>query len=66
MNGAEAAKLDVKGEKYVDFDEESDCWGVFGSESGFCYSLHCDMSEAYAEALRSKDADSERKSIALG
>jgi hypothetical protein len=24
-------------EKYVEYDEEYECWGVFGSESGFCY-----------------------------
>lgn len=23
--------------RYVDFDEEFDCWAVFGSRSGFCY-----------------------------
>ena len=36
-------------EKFIDFDEESNCWGIFGVESGFCYSLH--WSEANAEEM---------------
>lgn len=25
-------------ERWVDFDEHTNCYGVFGVESGFCYS----------------------------
>lgn len=32
-------------------DEDTDCHGVFGVESGFCYSLHCSY-EAAKKALR--------------
>lgn len=51
MNGAEAEKLDAKGYKYVDFDEESACYGIFGSESGFCYESYMDEHDANS-ALR--------------
>lgn len=27
-------------EKWVDYDDETACWGIFGTDSGFCYSLH--------------------------
>jgi len=41
-------KLEAKAgeERYVDFDEDTDCHGVFGTESGFCYSLHADEGSA--------------------
>ncbi len=29
----------VREEKYVDYDEDTACWGVFGTESGYCYNL---------------------------
>jgi hypothetical protein len=29
-----------KGSYFVDFDSETNMWGVFGTESGFCYTLH--------------------------
>lgn len=45
MNKAEATQLD-RGSVWVDFDEDSSCWGVFGTESGFCYSLHADEESA--------------------
>lgn len=33
-----AALKPIPGEDtYVDYDEEFDCWGLFGSKSGFCY-----------------------------
>ena len=35
-------KPKFKEEKWVDYDEDSACWGVFGVDSGFCYSLHLD------------------------
>lgn len=38
MNKYDAAQLD-NNEFYVDYDVESDCWGVFGESSGFCYAL---------------------------
>ena len=39
-------------EKWVDFDESTQCWGVFGLDSGFCYSLH------YTEATALKQLNS--------
>jgi hypothetical protein len=33
-------------QKWVDFDESTNCWGVFGVDSGFCYSTHSSESEA--------------------
>jgi hypothetical protein len=47
MNGHEAAKLD-KGSKYVDFDADSEMYGIFGTESGFCYRLYTSQEEAEA------------------
>jgi hypothetical protein len=32
--------------RYVDFDDDSGCYGVFGEESGFCYGLHFSESDA--------------------
>jgi hypothetical protein len=45
MNRKEAYKLD-EGSAWVDYDEDSACWGVFGTESAFCYSLHAGVDEA--------------------
>ena len=45
MNRGRAVKLD-KGSKYVSFDEETDCYGIFGTESGFCYALYASRDEA--------------------
>ena len=45
MNGYEARKLD-KGEMYVDLDEDTDLWCVFGSESGFAYQAFSTEEEA--------------------
>lgn len=39
MNRTEAESMD-HGSRYVDFDEETQMWGIFGTESGFCYTLH--------------------------
>lgn len=35
-----------KEDKYVDFDEETACYGIFGTESGFCYGLYFSEEEA--------------------
>ena len=32
--------------KWVDFDEDSNCWGIFGLDSGHCYQLCYSESEA--------------------
>jgi hypothetical protein len=31
---------------YVEYDEDSGCWGIFGSESGHCYELYSSELEA--------------------
>ena len=36
-------------ERYIDFDEDSECYGIFGVDSGFCYGL-------YASERMAKDA----------
>ena len=56
MTGAEAEKLDAKGCKYVDFDEVSGYYGIFGSESAFCYESYADEHDAKS-ALRRIEAD---------
>ena len=36
----------VPGEdRYVDFDEEFQLWGLFGADSGFCYRMSDDKEE---------------------
>jgi len=45
-----ALALDTKGSFYADLDEDSGFWGVFGTESGFCYRLVSDESAAKVEA----------------
>ena len=49
MNKTEATKLD-QGSVWIDKDEDSDCWGVFGTESAFCYSLHASEEDANRKA----------------
>jgi len=46
MTKTKALRLDKKGSFYADLDEESDCYGVFGSESTFCYELVADKQTA--------------------
>lgn len=45
MNGREAHKIDC-GSYYVDFDEDTNAWCVFGSESGFAYANFVDKEDA--------------------
>ena len=37
MNRLQAIEKDKKGNFYEEFDDDSGMWGVFGTESGFCY-----------------------------
>lgn len=37
---------------FVAFDDDFGCYGLFGTESGFCYALYCDLSEADQEMNR--------------
>ena len=30
-------------ETYLEYDEEFECWAVFGAESGFCYEQPFDL-----------------------
>ena len=47
MTRNKAVKKDKgKGWFYAEYDEESGMYGVFGSESGFCYSTHADYTSA--------------------
>jgi hypothetical protein len=47
VNRTEAYQKDRIGDFYVDDDEVTGCWGVFGSETGFCYGTFVDTPEAY-------------------
>ena len=46
MTKQEAILLDKNGDLWIDLDKESNCYGVFGTESGFCYSLSADKTDA--------------------
>lgn len=52
MSNIEYADLDpIVGElKYVDWEPETGGWGVFGTESGFCYSVHERPEDAESKA----------------
>ena len=45
MTRTQAERID-QGSKFVDYEEETNSWGVFGTESGFCYSVHTSKDEA--------------------
>ena len=45
INWKEAEKLD-QGKLYVDYDTHTECWGVFGDLSEFCYVLVGDRETA--------------------
>lgn len=44
MTRTKAYKMDT--DFIADLDDASNCYGVFGNNSGFCYTLVCDESEA--------------------
>ena len=48
MNGTEATQMDKGGEFYA--EETCGMWGVFGTESGFCYATYMDEQEATERA----------------
>jgi len=54
MNRDEAAQMDKSGEFYAEeifyAEEASSIWGVFGTESGFCYETYMDEQEATERA----------------
>jgi hypothetical protein len=50
MNFKEALKLDRGLDAYVDYDNETQMYGVFGCKSNFCYSLHTDYNQALLSA----------------
>jgi len=58
MNKREAKKLD-ENQFYVDYDAETDCWGVFGELSEFCYALFGDKDSA--DRWQKKNQVSENK-----
>lgn len=43
-----------KEQKWVDFDDDTACWGLFGLDSGFCYGLYA----TEAEAVKALERDS--------
>lgn len=59
MTSREALEQDKKGEFYADpaYDgDESGDWGVFGTESGFCYSTWSSKEEAEQAARKKGNA----------
>jgi len=52
MNKYKAVKMDKKGELYVEYDSEIEAFGVFGTESGFCYASFTSKKEADAYLIR--------------
>jgi hypothetical protein len=47
----------IPGEQvYVDYDDEHEMWGVFGEESGHCYTSRSSEEEASTEARLHNDA----------
>ena len=49
MTRDEAHQID-QGSVYSDLDDKTDCYGVFGTESGFCYELYSTEQEAQERA----------------
>lgn len=33
-------------EQYVEYDEDTSCYGIFGADSGFCYEFYTTEEEA--------------------
>jgi fluoride ion exporter CrcB/FEX len=52
-NSLDAEKLD-KGSKWADYDIHTGLFGVFGTESGFCYDLCFSLEEAEEKAREKK------------
>lgn len=52
-----AEKLDATGCKFVDYDEISGCYGIFGSESGFCYESYSDEHDAKSALRRIEELE---------
>ena len=44
-------------QQWVDYDEETESWGVFGLSSGHCYSTHSTEEQAEASLDKQKIAD---------
>jgi hypothetical protein len=40
-----------KEEKYVEYDNEYEVWGIFGVDSGFCYATYSSEEEANRDIL---------------
>ena len=57
MTRLDALKLDNNGSFYTDYDEDSACYGVFGTESGFCYALETEdnIAEEIANKMNEKE-----------
>ena len=51
LSANEAKKQDKK-DYYVDKDEDSGMWGVFGGVTGFCYSTYADKGDAEKEVRK--------------
>ncbi len=58
MDGWQASKIDT--DYYADYDDTTESWGVFGNNSGFCYSNPSNEIEAmyHVKIMREKNNDS--------
>lgn len=52
LTAYQAILLDKIGVFYYDWDEEIQMYGIFGSESGFCYHTFTNLEEAKTETKR--------------
>lgn len=43
-------------QKWVDYDEETESWGVFGVDSGHCYSTHSTEDQAEESLYQAEEA----------
>jgi hypothetical protein len=57
LNGWEAQKIDC-GSVFADYDDENGIWGVFGTETGFCYSTHGSEKDAEVVATQHQQSAS--------
>ena len=52
MAGNLPTRPDYDEDRWVDYDEDTACWGVFGIESGCCYALYASEQEAVDSILK--------------
>jgi len=46
-------RADTANNVWIDYDEESGCWGIFDLNTGYCYGLYINEEDAH-EALEKR------------